>query len=252
MAAAVQNGGIYFSTNSGGDWSLTSAPSNSWSSVALSADGTRIVAAAQGSGIYTSSISGGVWSPTSASINLWTSVASSADGSKLAAGALNGGLYFSTDAGATWTRSSAPFQNWYSVALSSDGTDLVAGAYGLVFDSTDSGATWSSTQLGISPYPVYVASSADGNLLVAASLGILYRSPAPTQGPAVQISGLGDNLLLSWTIPSTNLVLQQSSNLLGANWTAVGTTPVLNLTNLQNQLTLPAPSGSAFYRLQAR
>ena len=41
--------------------------------------------------------------------------------------------------------------------------------------------------------------------------------------------------MLSWVVPSTKYVLQQSFDLI--SWTTVTNTPVLNLTNLQNEVT---------------
>ena len=51
----------------------------------------------------------------------------------------------------------------------------------------------------------------------------------------------------SWLIPSLDFTLQQSPDL--SNWTDVPNTPVLNLTNLQNRVTLPSPFGDTFFRL---
>src|SRR5258708_11879329 len=66
-------------------WSATSAPTNSWSSIASSADGSKLVAVALGGGIYTSTNSGCTWILTSAASNSWTCVASSTDGTRLLA-----------------------------------------------------------------------------------------------------------------------------------------------------------------------
>jgi hypothetical protein len=49
-------------------------------------------------------------------------------------------------------------------------------------------------------------------------------------------------------LPSTNFVLQQSSDL--ASWTDMTDTPALNLTNLQNEVVLSPTNGSGFYRLK--
>jgi hypothetical protein len=57
------------------------------------------------------------------------------------------------------------------------------------------------------------------------------------------------NLTLSWIIPSTNFVLEQNLDLTSTNWTDVTNMPVLNLTNLQDEVTLPLTNGSGFYRL---
>ena len=56
-----------------------------------------------------------------------------------------------------------------------------------------------------------------------------------------------DNVI-SWLIPSQDFTLQQSPDLL--SWTDVTNPPVLNLTNLQNQVTLPPLDGSSFFRLK--
>ena len=48
-----------------------------------------------------------------------------------------------------------------------------------------------------------------------------------------------------------SFVLQQNSGLNPTHWTDVATPPVLNLTNLQNQVTLSTPSGPTFYRLKS-
>jgi hypothetical protein len=95
------------------------------------------------------------------------------------------------------------------------------------------------------------ASSADGNKLVAAAIkasGIWTGQSTPS--PQMNLNPAGNNLVLSWIVPSMNFVLQQNSDLTTTNWTVVTNAPVLNLTNLQNQVIL-SPSGSnAFYRLK--
>jgi hypothetical protein len=82
-------------------WTQTMASMAFWSSVASSADGTKLVAVFanySGSGIFTSTDSGNTWTSNNVSGGGWTSVASSADGSKLVAVA-NGGI---------WTLQTAP------------------------------------------------------------------------------------------------------------------------------------------------
>jgi len=102
------------------DWTQTSAPSQLWSGVASSADGSKLVAAARftgrgfnPSGVYVSTNSGRTWRLTSAPIQYWGRVASSADGTQLfVIGADNPSwppgarIYRSGDAGSTWTATS--------------------------------------------------------------------------------------------------------------------------------------------------
>src|SRR6266446_6182387 len=75
-------------------WTQTSAPNNPWHSLAVSADGSKVVAVAGGTegpypqivgAIYTSTNSGITWDITSAPIASWDGVASSSDGTHLAA-----------------------------------------------------------------------------------------------------------------------------------------------------------------------
>jgi hypothetical protein len=55
-----------------------------------------------------------------------------------------------------------------------------------------------------------------------------------------------DNVI-SWIIPSVDFTLQQSPDL--SSWTDMTNLPVLSLTNLQNQVALPASGGNSFFRL---
>jgi hypothetical protein len=96
-----------------------------------------------------------------------------------------------------------------------------------------------------------VASSADGGKVVAinASPGTIWTSQT-TPTPQLSIAPSNPALKISWLAPSLNFVLQQSPDLSG--WTDVTDTPVLNLTNLQAEIVLPATNSTAFYRLESR
>ena len=183
---------VYHSTNSGATWSPTASPSESWTSIACSADGTQLAGASairRGStaGIFTSPDGGATWVFTTAPSEAWVAIASSADGSKLVgADASAEAIYTSTDGGNTWSQHSPPFHPFSSVASSADGTRLVAvsGIGGLadgpIFVSTNSGLNWVQTTAPITNWAT-VASSADGGTLIAAggslsSLGHLYLS----------------------------------------------------------------------------
>jgi hypothetical protein len=93
-----------------------------------------------------------------------------------------------------------------------------------------------------------VACSADGRKLVAAarSGGIWISQTTPA--PQMNLTPANGNFTLSWIVPSTNFVLQQSPDL--GSWTDVTNTPVLNLTNLQNEVVLSSPGSNVFYRLK--
>ena len=213
--AAVGYGGIsgsmFISTDAGNTWALPGAPagfwlSNIWSSVAFSADGTKLVAGAEASlggpgntfepgPIYISTNSGLSWNPTQAPSNVWYSVASSADGTVLAAAAYAGPsqvggtglIYTSTNSGATWTPANPPSNYWNSVAVSADGTSLVATSLfdqstlnpDVIWRSTNSGAYW--TEDTLTGYFNSVAIPADGSKRVVTDVArnLIYTFGAP-------------------------------------------------------------------------
>ena len=129
ILAALFIGTTHWKTASAQTWIQTSAPSNNWASIAVSAGGTRIVAVAGGSHagpIYTSTDYGVTWVSNSVTPAIWADVASSADGTKLVAVA--GGVY--TNSGTTWALAFSPGspgnqQFADAVASSADGSKLV-------------------------------------------------------------------------------------------------------------------------------
>ena len=116
-----------------------------WTSVASSADDTRLLAVVQPGQIHTSTDSGVTWTERNPSSN-WKAVASSADGTRLVATVIGGPLYTSTDSGVTWTARDAN-RHRYAVASSADGTRLVAADRdGQLYTSTDSGVSWTARE----------------------------------------------------------------------------------------------------------
>lgn len=179
-------GRIVVSLDSGVTWTNVTLPSNSWSGVAMSADGTRMIAARRPGGIYVSADSGANWSLTSAPSNYWSSIASSPDGVTLVAAASTdlgfnpGRIYISTNSGSTWATSTAPADSWNCVAVSADGTRLLAAAgfasSGPIFISTNSGATWAPSSAPNKHWSS-VASSADGTRFAAAAFNDQQPNP---------------------------------------------------------------------------
>jgi hypothetical protein len=93
--------------------------------------------------------------------------------------------------------------------------------------------------------------SADGSVMYACSedtaSGGIFIAHIPPQ-PSLNIAPSGSNLQFSWPLPSAGFVLQQSSQLTGANWFAV--TNAVVTCGYYNQVTIPPPSaGNAYYRL---
>ena len=151
----------------------------------------------------------------------------------------------------------APPEYWYAVASSADGSRLAATVFfpaafpgfGQIYTSADSGATWTATDALDTNYWVCVTTSADGSRLVAGlNPGGIYTSRL-TPTPQLNIRRAGQNALVSWTIPSGDFALQQSSDVATNNWKPVTNPPMTNLTNLQYQSIVTPTSGVEFYRL---
>jgi len=260
LVAAVffDNTSIYISTNSGSTWTATTASTTGqgWSSVASSADGRQIAATTFFDTIYISTNSGTDWSATTAPAAIWSSIASSSDGKKLVATAYNNGeygaypgsIYTSADSGSSWIITSAPSNSWQAVASSADGNILVAAVWGgLIYTSTNSGSSWNAADAPSTNWQ-FVACSSDGSKLFAGVEGGGIWTAQTMPGPSLNLVPTNSNLALSWLVPSTSFVLQQSTDL--SSWSDVTNQPVLNLTNLQNEVTLPFSGSEGFYRLK--
>lgn len=103
-----------------------------WSSVAVSSDGTKMIAAqhADAKGgygqLYLSANYGWNWSPADTPPGEWSLVASFGDGTHLIAAHFRGiypepgRLFTSTDSGLTWAVCSIPTGSWSAVASSSE------------------------------------------------------------------------------------------------------------------------------------
>jgi hypothetical protein len=264
-------GQIFISTNSGINWYQSGAPSNSWLSLSVSADGAKIIA----SGIwqtnfFISTDGGTTWESDNTGVpTVWYPVSISADGSTLLAvrqsGGVNAAVYMSTNLGVTWTSndlgvaSSHGFAGLSSAAMSVDGSCSLVSAHRL-FTSNNSGATWmqASNSNGAFAYgAACVATSADGG---KAFLGISYDSSYNSGGnlytsfrplnPYLNVSNSNSDIALSWIVPSTNFVLQQNSNLSATVWVTVTNIPVFDLITLQEKIILQQTGDAAFYRLQ--
>jgi len=248
---------IYTSTNGGTTWTMTTAPAAYWLSVASSADGIRLLATTYGM-IYTSTNSGATWSQTVTTNNSsptpGNAAAMSADGTRqIAAPGGGGGVYASTNSGKTWSLTTlSPALHWNSVASSVDGTRLIAASpSGLIYTSTNFGATWVSNSTPNLPW-YSVACSANGCQFYAAAAGnssgeIWALSCAPLSALKLTPPANG-KLNISWTIPSTNMVLQYSADMV--SWGDVTNVPAMNCTNLQNEVSLPAAGSKGYYRLK--
>jgi photosystem II stability/assembly factor-like uncharacterized protein len=203
-------------------WTQTSAiAGNYWSSIACSADGTKVVAACyltssfQKSTVFLSTNSGQTWTPAGTPLDQWEYVASSADGTILAATPDYDEIYTSTDSGLTW-RSNNVQRRWGPICCSSNGLKMaVAPANFQISTSTNAGVTW------VASGPVTnwnsIACSADGTKLAACgglgdpgNLGFVFTSAdsGTTWNPSLTLpTGAGAALGIASSADGTKLVL---------------------------------------------
>ena len=253
FAVRYANDLVYHSTNSGAVWLTTTSHLADVVSVATSADGVIVVGSDNNGHVATSTTSGAIWSTNTSIGGNVSWVNASAGAQVLTAVAINRGVFSSTNKGSTWTSNSLPTSViWRAATSSADGTKLTAVGYypgSLIYSSLDSGASWISNNAPSLAWQA-VASSSDGNAVFAASTngGIWVRRASAA--PLLNIANSTNGLVISWLIPSSNFVLQQSADPAFPSWTDVTNAPALELPSLQNRVTAPFSTDSAFYRLK--
>ncbi len=121
------------STDGGTTWT-EHMPGQTWLSLAISADGSRIAATAEsGYWIMYSDDFGASWAPRGES--RLSCIACSSDGIQLVGSDTHSRLYVSADAGHSWSRKEE-FRSWRAVASSADGQRLAAATMnGLIYTS---------------------------------------------------------------------------------------------------------------------
>ena len=183
LMACAQGDYLYKSTDGGETWTQVrpiGSTTAAWSAIAMSNDGTKIIASDQyGGNLYTSNNGGATWTShtVSGGAQNWWAVASSADGSQLVATSVGDSVYTSNDSGATWTaRQLTPGSSysWYGAAISADGSKIAVtsgGATGHIFISTDNGATWTQNNSAGAHAWYTITMSADGQRLMSGAGG---------------------------------------------------------------------------------
>jgi hypothetical protein len=254
-------GPISISTNSGNSWMVATNLYRYWRAITCSADGSKLAAVATGDGMVpvVSTNYGATWVPTPPLINQSGSLAAAADGSLLML-AGSTGFYVSTNWGTTWssTNDKAPVYGYTPMVCSANGA-LLLSCFGVnyaytIYTSTNFGSTWMSNSVPQKDWTGF-AVSADGNKLVAVAQpyggagGGIWISQTPAS-PQLNVSYAGNSLNFSWIIPSTNMLLEESPDLI--NWSLLTNAPLVNNANLQAQLNLTPASNAGFFRLSSQ
>lgn len=144
--AASSLGGIYYTTNSGQTWTLSSSfTSYIFTSLAISSSGTYGIAGSVSNGIFYTINNGITWTQSTSVISV-TINSLSLSGTNGIAGSVSNGLYYTTDSGQTWTQiSNYNTLSFGSVSLY--GQYGVAGSNSGIFATFDSGAQLYSTNI---------------------------------------------------------------------------------------------------------
>jgi photosystem II stability/assembly factor-like uncharacterized protein len=245
--------GLFTSTNGGATW-ITNFPSQ-WSCAACSADGSKWIAGSGASyGLLISTNFGITWKSNSVPAHLWSSAAMSADGNTLVAityAAPQPTIYASTNGGLNWTTNAAPMPyNRPHIAGSADlGTLLfwLEPSVGLTCTSTNLGASWSTNALP-QDYWLQGLSTADGNRKILLKNHEMWVS-TNASSPLLSIRPSGNDLLVSWLVPSSAFQLDQAIGDVSASWSAVTNIPNFNFSNLNRETLLSKTQSSAFFRL---
>jgi photosystem II stability/assembly factor-like uncharacterized protein len=247
-------GMVYLSTNSGISWTNNYVGSGLMS-VACSADGNTMVVGAYwvaGASVLVSTDGGWTWTaPVPADGLNWNGVACSADAHEMAAASPNYAVYISTNSGLSWIPAAVPNEVWSCTTSSADGRKLAVaattfqGSLGAIYSSSDSGMNWVSNSAP-NLWWQSIASSADGETMFAIGGNNIYvRRTTPR--PMLNVTPSGNNILLSWIVPSQLFTLQQSSDL--ATWSAVGVSPALNYSNVHYEVVISVTGNKQFFRL---
>lgn len=180
-------GYIWASTDYGDTWStLTTAGNRSWSSIACTYDGTKLIAGIGASSgvsryVYTSIDSGATWTERpNITSKQWTGVAiSSNDGSQMAAwtGTATSSVYTSSDGGATFVSRNASKNVIKAATVSWDGTtwslttcSTVAATSCDINSSSNNGSTFVARNWTLKAYQ-FLAGSSNGSVLVTGNTG---------------------------------------------------------------------------------
>lgn len=187
MAAVVNPGGIYLSSDGGLSWIASDAPDQYWINIASDDSGEHMYAVwAEGfAGIYLSEDYGSSWTPSldAPDDQEFKSITCDSTGKIVVAVATQfGNIFYSTNYGHNWTQSNAPTEYWSSVAMSSSGQHVVAtnsgGNGGNIYTSSDGGVSWLPTNAPLKDW-YGVTSDSTGRYLTAAasySNGGIYSS----------------------------------------------------------------------------
>ena len=168
--------GAYYSVDSGANWSYLN-----WvrtSSIAVSSDGTKIYQTSrnnQNSYLKRFNLTTSTTNEVRPDgYECWDlcPVTASSDGTKIALSTYGGDVWLSSNSGDSWTKSSGRYSNLVGIAGSSDlGSLYIIREGGYIYKSVDNAATWIELTTAGSREWQSVASSSNGQVVIASVYG---------------------------------------------------------------------------------
>ena len=168
--------GAYYSVDSGANWSYLN-----WvrtSSIAISSDGSKIYQTSrnnQNSYLQRFNLTTSTFNSVRPDgYECWDlcSVTASSDGTKIALSTYGGDVWFSSNSGDSWTKGSGRYLNLVGIAGSSDlGSLYIIREGGYIYKSVDNAATWIELTAAGSREWQSVASSSNGQVIIASVYG---------------------------------------------------------------------------------
>lgn len=171
LAACINPGGIYTSTDNGSSWNLTDASNNlAWTSICSDSTGQYLAACAYNNGIYTSQNYGINWSLQYSYVVTWNSICSDSTGQYLAITVQSGNIFTSQNYGLSWTYMYTFYGPNINCYICSDSTGqylcVSTGETMGIFTSQNYGAAWGQQSVLNVEY-LKICSSSSGKYLAA-------------------------------------------------------------------------------------
>jgi photosystem II stability/assembly factor-like uncharacterized protein len=145
--AVPYNGVVYTTADAGITWVETGPGIFDWGDIAISADGTTMMAGTSNTNeLYISSDTGATWPLSLTAGGPFQSTASDETGTIMAAVASDQAIYVTDDGGVTWNQYDDA-RAWQAIDMSASGDKIIAVEVGgRIHYSEDSGLTWSATE----------------------------------------------------------------------------------------------------------
>jgi photosystem II stability/assembly factor-like uncharacterized protein len=176
FAGTFEGGGVYRSTDDGGNWSLViNGLTNTYVPTLAVNDDDNVFAGTWGGGVFRSTDNGDSWiESNNGLIGLYvTSLAINAQGHLFAGTDFGEGVYRSTDDGDSWSALTFPSSNnVYAIVFDPSG-DVYAGTYeDGAYRSTDNGDTWTEVNNGLTAgYVLSMAVNSSGTVFAGTYFG---------------------------------------------------------------------------------